>query len=261
MSLVDKFSLYKVQILILFWDASGSLISKEEVKQRLSIAEFEGKDNVKGIILCDMTVQDSNIGEVFNGGFVKLSNSFNGELTRRGSKKKAQIRKVRDKNRQLEASEFSSKEPSPSDVLQLKESRMLEKAKGVRKYDYLQSHVRNNTSIANLSATNISANTSLLTRMNNKSYLSNLTFQNRNQNSTFLNINTSTANNSLANETTLNNVSILAGFGNGVVEESTLDNSPSNKKFAVPDNKTVPKKIQQLRDLTAGIRSKYSRKP
>ncbi|KAG2733030.1 hypothetical protein G9P44_004020 [Scheffersomyces stipitis] len=260
-SLVDKFSLYKVQILILFWDASGSLISKEEVKQRLSIAEFEGKDNVKGIILCDMTVQDSNIGEVFNGGFVKLSNSFNGELTRRGSKKKAQIRKVRDKNRQLEASEFSSKEPSPSDVLQLKESRMLEKAKGVRKYDYLQSHVRNNTSIANLSATNISANTSLLTRMNNKSYLSNLTFQNRNQNSTFLNINTSTANNSLANETTLNNVSILAGFGNGVVEESTLDNSPSNKKFAVPDNKTVPKKIQQLRDLTAGIRSKYSRKP
>ena len=66
-SLVDKFSLYKVQILILFWDASGSLISKEEVKQRLSIAEFEGKDNVKGIILCDMTVQDSNIGEVFNG--------------------------------------------------------------------------------------------------------------------------------------------------------------------------------------------------
>ncbi|KAK6458697.1 SAC3/GANP/Nin1/mts3/eIF-3 p25 family-domain-containing protein [Scheffersomyces xylosifermentans] len=175
-SLIDKFSYYKAQILILFWDASDSGISSSEVADVLTLTEFESRSNVNNIVLCDMSTQDSNINEVLTGAFDKISNSFDGELTTRGS------------------------------------------------------------------------------------LISNLTFRNRNVNSTLLNLNSSHMNDTTLNNTSMNNASILTGFGNGVIEESTPASSPNSKsKFTRPDSKIVPKKIQQLRDLTAGIKSRYKK--
>jgi len=74
--------------------------------------------------------------------------------------------------------------------------------------------------------------------------------QRRNNDSTFLNLNTTGYN------TTLNNMSILTGFGNGMIEESTPVGSP--KRQRTDGSKST--KLQLLRQLTAEITAKYKNK-
>lgn len=101
----------------------------------------------------------------------------------------------------------------------------------------------NNNSSLFVTANNIFPNTS---QMNNSQYFPN----------TFLN-------NTTINDTTLQpNVSILGGFGNGIVGESTPFgtpfSSPGKKGIKKPGLSNIPKGLLELRELTQGIKRKYA---
>lgn len=251
--LLSRFSYYKVQIVILFWDTQNHHpISQEEVFQLLNIENHRKNPVIEEIILSDMTNKDSNINDTLTLAVKQLSRQFQGQLTERGTKQKEKIKK-KLKLQELKLQEESNKRKSAEkekELMKSKEQNLLKRAKLNRQYGYLTNHLAQPQSSPKGSANNSFDATSL--------YLSaiNRTRGNISNNSTYLNLN-----NSIGGNTTIlsnNDVLILPGFGLGVgeaLEESTPAASP-NGKFTRP---AVPKNVQQLRDLTASIKSKYKR--
>lgn len=251
--LLSRFSYYKVQIVILFWDTQDQHpISQEEVFQLLNIENHRQNPVIEDIILSDMTNKDCNINDTLTQAVQQLSRQFHGQLTERGTKQKEKIRK-KHKIQQLKLQEESNKRKSAEkekELMKSKEQNLLKRAKLNRQYGYLTNHLAQPKSSPKGSANNSFDATSL--------YLSaiNRTRGNISNNSTYLNLN-----NSIGVNTTIlsnNDILILPGFGLGVgeiLEESTPAASP-NGKFTKP---AVPKNVQQLRDLTASIKSKYKK--
>lgn len=85
-SLIDKYSCYKVLIIINFWDVSGSNITTSEVASLLDLTQYTTVSNLKSLVLCDMTTKNGNINTILSQAFNKVSLEFNGELSSTGSK-------------------------------------------------------------------------------------------------------------------------------------------------------------------------------
>jgi hypothetical protein len=244
-SLVDKFSYYKVQILLVYWDVSESGLNMTEVKNLLNYdTHMKNSNTIQDIVICDMTSTDSNINSLLLEGFDTLSRNFRGELTNKGKRKKDKVTRI---NHTKPTEESKVVESS----FKQKEDNLLQKAKKFKRYDYLTQHILNKP-ISNTFNTSMGSRTSAQPNasMYNSSFVSNLTMQRRNNDSTFLNLNTTGYN------TTLNNMSILTGFGNGMIEESTPVGSP--KRQRTEGSKFT--KLQLLKQLTAEITAKYKNK-
>ena len=244
-SLGNKYSYYKMQILVVFWDIEQSKLTSNEVSDILNISTHLKNESVFNITLCDMTANETSINEVLLDAFSKCSSNFKGELTKRGLRKKERITKAKEA---IHPQSLVKKKSITDDTFKAAENEALNKAKLSKKYQYLSKHLGSNTSLANASN---NSNSTFMTA--NNITIPNLAYP---MNSTFLNLNTT------GNNTTMNNgnESILTGFGNGVLEESTPFSSPKAKPFTQPNVQNIPRKLQQLRDLTAGIKARYKKK-
>ncbi|KAG7665342.1 SAC3 [[Candida] subhashii] len=269
-SLADKYGYYKVHVLILFWDISESGISSEQVSELLDLKSYITCTNLKNLILCDMTLKDGNTGSVISRAFDKISRDFDGELTPRGLKKMAKSSQLITTKATEESTPVESGTENTT-VLEQYESKLLSKAKKLRKYEYLNKHMNavsqprrqhNPHHQANTSFNN--NNTSAIISAHNKSLLPYLATRNRTMNhtnnSTFLNFNNTTTtmnNNTIGNET-----SILRGFGQGMIAESTPSGSPTNRSRVVDrvGKPSLTTSLSQLRELTAGVKKKYPNK-
>ncbi|EGW33400.1 uncharacterized protein SPAPADRAFT_137326 [Spathaspora passalidarum NRRL Y-27907] len=237
-SLIDKYSYYKVHVLVVFWDATQSGITTEKVSELLNLASFNACSNLSNLILCDMT--SSDINHILSQAFFKISQDFDGTLTSRGNKRKILL------DREKQQKQATTYEP-PAKIQKI-ETKMLSSVKNLRKYDYLQNHI-NSTGHPRYNTTNNSFNsTSMVASVQNRSLLPAL-IRNRSSvnNSTFFNSTISTIGN--------NDTSILRGFGQGVIGESTPSGSPKRNSKA-----SLSTSLSQLKELTAGIKRKYSHK-
>ncbi|CUM47286.1 uncharacterized protein AC631_01936 [Debaryomyces fabryi] len=247
-NLSNKYSYYKMQILVVFWDIEQSKVSSDEVSAILNISSHVKNESILDITLCDMTRNDTSINEVLLDAFSKISTNFKGELTRRGLKKKERVIKAKEVNKHQSV---GKKENVTDETFKAAENEALSKAKLSKRYQYLSKHLGSNTSVSNMSNVSNNSNSSFMTA--NNITIPNLAYP---MNSTFLNLNTTGNNTTIYN----GNESILTGFGNGVLEESTPFSSPKAKPFTKPNVQNIPRKLQQLRDLTAGIKARYKKK-
>ncbi|ODV79752.1 mRNA export factor Sac3 [Suhomyces tanzawaensis NRRL Y-17324] len=253
-SLVDKFSYYKVQILVLYWDITQASLGTEEVKSALNLKGLSTNENIKNVVLCDMTTEEKNINEILVEGFDNLKENFNGEFSKRGLKKQEKLLKIKSLN---EKKVQPVKKTITDETFKANETLMINKVKRSQKYDYLNNHLTpsSNSFInkrgpnSSLRGINASMDSSQYTIAQNRSIIPHLTSIHRNN--SFLSNFNSTA-------SSINNVSTLTGFGKGVLEESTPSSSPSRSKLG-GIKKPLPKSVQQLRDLTAGIKAKYKK--
>ncbi|CUM66228.1 uncharacterized protein PRCAT00003888001 [Priceomyces carsonii] len=246
-SIVRKYSYFKIQILILFYDDLESNLSTHEISQILEVKQYRQEESIQDIILCDMTRKGVNVNDMFAEAFDTISENFKGKLTLKGAKKKDKLTK---RKKASSSAERESHEQISNSTFGAQEAKLISKARSARKYDYLSKHM----SLSTPDTSRMSANdSSVFMTANNVSGIGiNQSLSNLN-NSTFLNFNNSIG------DSSFNNVSNLTGFGNGVIEESTPFNSPKSKKFAKPGPNNVPRSLEQLRELTASIRAKYKK--
>lgn len=250
----DRYCLYQTQIMVLIWDIQGTQNEKGEVARILNVNEIEKSSScVQGITLCDMSSLASNVFETLEMGLRTMSLRFTGNLTYRGLKKKLKLQnQLEEKARREQRSmleNHAQAQKETEDLLKSKEEEVLRRAKELQKHKYLSQH--------------------LVSGVNDTVDLSNTTASFRTPNATFANNTLVNLNESfLANDSTihLRNASLLGSFCNAsILEESTPFGSPKPKApvsvttssgFTKP---AVPRKIQELRELTASIRSKYNK--
>lgn len=250
-SLARKYSHYKVELLIVFWDSTESGINPEKVSEALDLATIQGMDDIQAVVLCDMTSQNQDINEVFVESFARLENVFNGELTQRGKRKQVQWEKLqRAKASVVPSVEEDIREKEAA--LKANEDRLLKQAKRSKQYEYLKQHVYASApTTSNVSTySNLNSNKSSFLHASNRSLVTQILQKKHGQN--YSNIFGMTT----ANSTT-NNASILTGFGQGVAEESTPNLSPNFK--APRHEKPVSKDVQLLKDMTQSILARYKK--
>lgn len=240
-SLVDKYSYYKALIIITFWDVSESGISSQDVAKHLNLSKYTSISNLQNLVLCDMTVKNGNINSILSQALTKVAHDFTGNLTSRGIKNEVK----QDRLRRALLKEISSTNTPQNEKIDKLESKLMEKAKNLRKYEYLNNHLNNNNSKGFHHPRNVSMNTNM-----NKSsminFLANKTLYTNPNNSSFLN----------SSIMTNTNDSVLKGFGTGVIEESTPSASPKSKKRKAEGSSSS---LSQLQELTASIKKRYKK--
>lgn len=233
----DRFCLYKVQILVLFWDIQNTGLSSEEASSILNVnGLITGDSSVQDVIVCDMSSHQQNVADTLQSGLFKMGLRFHGHLTARGTKKKLKVEKKLEKERrEQERSQLvTATTQRVEDTLKTKEATLLRRGRELHKHNYLSKHIGNESTDWSNASFTTAPNTSIA-------------------NHTLLNLN-----NSMANDTTMGakQVSFLGSYGNAsILEESTPFGSPG-PGFVRP---SVPKRVQELRDLTASIRAKYKK--
>ena len=264
-ALFAKYSLYKVQLILLYWDISESGLSTSDIRSTLNLATLASlnADCIQSLTLCDMTASDADINQNLKDVFDYFSKGFKGELTTRGERK---VLKLRQSSKvpacQETPKELDLTSPQLRPLAEAREKDQVAEALAMRKYDYLARHVTN-TSIndtANQSSFVTARNTSLhptsLWAPSHKAthdYFPNTI------------LNRSTFNNTTVNNDKSYNESILAGFGGGFgggfVGESTPFSTPGKRAGSIrkPGSANLPKGLDELRALTQGIKRKFSR--
>lgn len=231
LKICEKFSLYKILLLVIVWDTTESGITS---KQLLEYFQSEiHSECIQKIDVCNMCSNTEELVGVLDEKVMQMSRQFKAELTERGVRKRKQLET--QKRRQTVDSKL---EPSPvhqadvrraSEDLQQKEAQAFKKAMQVQKHSFLSKHASFNRSmdLSNTSGVMRTANTTL----------ANMTLHNLNHsilgNNTFLNS---------------NDLSFLRNYGGAV------ENTRSEVSFSQPP---VPKKLQELRDLTASVKARY----
>ncbi|CCE83257.1 Piso0_003829 [Millerozyma farinosa CBS 7064] len=246
-AILNKHALFKVQILVLYWNVSSQKLDSGSLEESLDVSGVVKQPSVRNLSLLDMSSSDNDINSLLTEGFYGLADTFSGELTRKGLTRKARIfgtDKKPDADIAIATSTPTATEQLPSEPSRPK-SRQFSK-----KYEYLKNHLRPNTSFAQNH--NIS---------NRSLALHNRHLQNSFLNTTMNNSNISGMFNVSSNSVgTVLNDSLLAGLGTGVIEESTPFASPKTTKFAKSAPQTAPNNgLQQLRQLVADVRTRYKR--
>lgn len=233
----NRYCLYKVQVLLVLWDTQGVRLGPQEVKQLMRLEEIP-KDIVQDLVLCDMSSSEESVSETLNKGMVRMSERFKGKLTARGIKKKAKLEAEmeRRKRKEEEESRRMRTTEEAETTLRAKEAEALKRSEQSRQMGYLNKHINNLMDLSNASF-RTAANT---TRGFNTTF----------GNNTMLNLN-----NSFLNHDTTKDMSVLGSFGPNVsvLEESTPFGSPGGR------NSRGPKKVDELRELTASIRARYKK--
>ncbi|WPK26033.1 hypothetical protein PUMCH_003378 [Australozyma saopauloensis] len=228
----NRYCLFKIQIVIVMWDASQSGCSDEKISKMLSLdRHLHSTSCVQNIEICNMAGENESVGVVLGEKLNTVSERFKGLPTARGQR-----------HMQRQSVAPSDPEPVQRDIsivnenLQSKERELLRKVKESANHGYLNRHVGRNTSVdlTNTSAMFKTPNASFANRsvaQHNKSILGNnsLSFLGR-------------------------DASFFKSFANGtILEESTPATSPG------PEPVNLPKKIQDLRQLTASIKQRYKK--
>lgn len=240
----ERYCLYKVHFLVTIWDTQGSALSEAEASSIMSIGELQKSPCVKDISISYMSASSMNVIELLDNGLRHMSESFSGDLTSRGLKRKLKLQKQLEARIQEEQKQItSSQQEEAAQLLKLKEEEVLRRAKDLLKHRYLSKH--------------------LVSTATDGVDLTNTTASFRTPNGTFANNTLVNFNNSyLANNTTIQppNGSFLGSFVNAsIIEESTPFASPRSSRTQSRFAKPAPKKVQQLRDLTAAIRARYKK--
>ncbi|KAI5960196.1 SAC3 [Candida pseudojiufengensis] len=272
LSMIEKYSLYETHIMILFWDVNQSGLSNSEITKALHLDQYRSIKSLKNLILCDMTVSQDDLNFVLTEAVNKISSDFDGSLSDRGKRHQLKIMKRKKLEEQNNLRIKKQEETNSSNKVSQLENKMMNQAKVLKKYSYLNSEYNkpispsrpiinsshmNSNSLANKSLAKIIA-----TR---KASRSNFTLAGS-TNSTFFN--------STASSSVISNGSLFNGLGKGVIEESTPINSPkrtlsnvsiSNSSFSSDlRSQDSPKlsnedKLKKLRNLAAGVKTKYLR--
>lgn len=238
----NRYCLYKVQFLILFWDGSNSNLPIARVEEILRVNETnEAGGSVEKMRVLDMSRRDKNVAETLAVGVAQMGQQFNAALTTRGIRRKSRAEAL--KHREKMPTEKVAAQPEVSQIVsesvQLKEAEVLRKGRDLQKRKYLTKHLvtghSDHIDLSNTSAAFKTPNTSFannsIVNLNNSFFGHNSTLQARDQ-------------------------SFLGSFVNGsILEESTPFASPG-PKFARP---SLPKKVQELKDLSAVIRARYKK--
>ena len=246
LQLIHKYGIYKLQILIVYWDITRAGLTEEDIKQKLNLENSKYNEVIGHKIICDMS--QNNINEILNEGFDKLSHLFTGDLTKRG------IKLQRERDSVPTPKTFAKPVSISNDKFKAQEQKLINKAKMDKRYSYLNNHSIHNSMnqlINNL--INQQLNKLLFNQLFNQHKLMLNQTINQSMNNSMNNSMNQTLNNSNILDS---NVSVLGKFGNEIIEESTPFNSPGKVKLA-PTGKPVPNNLQQLIDLTSKIKSKY----
>lgn len=233
----SRYCLYKVQVLLVLWDVQSVRLGPGEVKQLMRLGEVS-QDIVQDLVLCDMSSSEDSVAETLNKGMLRMGERFKGKLTTRGVKKRAKLEAEMERRRQEEAREMRKQRTTEEaeTSLRLKEAEALKRAEQKRQMGYLNRHINNLVDLSNASF-RTAANT---TRGINTTL----------GNNTMLNLN-----HSFLNHDNTKDMSVLGSFGPNmsVLEESTPFGSPGGSRAR------GPKKVNELRDLTASIRARYKK--
>lgn len=230
----NRFCAYKVQILVVVWDGSDSKMAYQLVGECLNVNKIINDQNcVQDVSLCYMSGQEQDVTQLLKSQLHHIATNFTSQLTAKGLRQKQLARASA-----LSTLATAEKE-APRDIgavsthIQEKEKEILQKGRDSQLRGYLSRHLGRNTSIDLTNTTAFKTpNTSFANRSmanQNKSYLTNtsLSFLGR-------------------------DASFFKSFANGtILEESTPAASPRPKPSA------LPKKILDLRKLTASIRERY----
>ncbi|KAM9905935.1 hypothetical protein OXX69_006996 [Metschnikowia pulcherrima] len=247
----DRYSYYKVQVLVLVWDITGSDMPIQRQCELLHTEELVNADNcVQDIRICDMSSDAARVNEDLQKALLSMGENFTGKLSKRGIHKRAEIRaKSRNVTPILEEPEPISKQvESSTSTLKAKEDEILRKARELQRRKYLTGHATANKSG---DLTNVSG----VFRTPNGSFA----------NHTLMNYNTFLGNNTLLHA---RDASFMKSFANAsMIEESTPMASPGPRSrtgsfvrsdgVGFPKKAALPKKVQELRDITASIKAKY----
>lgn len=225
----DRYCLYKVQILVVLWDASQSGVTTNQIVEYLDIDAVSAKNCVNKVHICNMASNEENVSQLLEGQLSIMADYFDGLLTFRGDRK---LKTSKPPNRERMSREDIS---AFNDKIYVKEQELFRKAKDSHQHGYLTKHIGRNSSVdlTNTSGIFKTPNTSFANRsiQYNKSLLGSHSFS------------------SLGREN-----SFFRSFANGsILEGSTPFASPR------PDPKALPKKILDLRKLTASIKERYKK--
>lgn len=247
-SMCEKCGYYKPNILILFWDATQSGISSDKVVKLLNLQQYTSTRNLKNLIFCDMANERGSISHVLTLSVEKIGRDFDGELSARGVKHTIKMRESRRMKQSSELSKTPQSNSHAHNSIIEKDISMMENAKKLKQYDYLNRSINLHSSARFANAptnTGDVANRSLakIIAQHGNKYNTSLV----SSNSTFL------------NTSIMSNNSILNGFGRGVVQESTPNTS--FKRKATDETEHIldadDDKLSKLRRLTTSIKNKY----
>lgn len=215
----------KVEVMIIVWDVSHSKTPKEQIDLFFNFERYKNSC-VESLHLCDMTVDNGNVDLLLQSSLTHLADSFSGHLTTQG-KRKAEVTELKLKTKFIKPEEISEVNTN----LHVKEQQLLEKAKVTQLHSYLTKHMgrRNTADLTNVSGVFKTPNASFANRsaIYNKSILGNHSFNSFGKDNSFF---------------------------KSIIEESTPFASPKPDPHAILK---VPKKVLDLRKLTASIKEKY----
>ncbi|OBA22508.1 mRNA export factor Sac3 [Metschnikowia bicuspidata var. bicuspidata NRRL YB-4993] len=211
--LCDRFSYYKVQILILVWDITSSGTLGEKQSELLQTDKLMKTENcVQNINISDMSAPSADVTGDLQKLLHDMGERFTGQLSKRGVQKRVLHSKLQEAILDTEKPTSSTEEvESASASLRAKEAEILKRARDLQKRRYLSAHA---TANRNGDLTNLSG----VFRTPNGSFA----------NHTLMNYN----NTILGNNTFLpaRDASFLRSFANAsVIEESTPMGSPGPK--------------------------------
>lgn len=241
-AICNRYCLYKVQFLILYWDNNNSNLPMKKVEEILGLRQNKQPgEAVESMRVLDMSRRDRNVAETLAVGVEQMGVDFDALLTVRGRRREARAEAL--KQDETIKAETVAVQPEVSRIacesVQQKEADMLRKGRELRKRKYLANHI--------------------VTGHDGHIDLSNTTTTFRTPNASFANNSIVNLNNSFfGNNSTFlqRDNTVLGTFGNGsILEESTPFGSPG-PQFARP---SLPKKVQELKDLSAAIRARYKK--
>lgn len=216
---------FKVHVLIILWDVSHSGLPKEQIE-----AYFDAKtlksSCIESLQLCNMTVENESVDELLQSKLALLASSFNGQLTAKGQLIADAI-EPKPKPQFVKPEEISE----VNTHIHLKEQQLLEKAKVAQLHSYLTKHMSRK-------------NTADLTNMSGVFKTPNASFANR----------SALYNRSILGNHSFNSFGKDNSFFKSIIEESTPFASPKPDPQAMLK---MPKKVLDLRKLTASIKEKY----
>lgn len=233
MQICSRYCYYRIHVLILVWDVTESQATDEVLAEIIQPHQLVSTYKaVKSVEICNFSSNTKSVSEAMEDHLMVMAQAFDGALTARGQQKRAA-----SSTKQISGPEaLAAQKLAAEQSLKMKESQLLKRGEELSRRSYLNR-------LANRTLDSI--NTTGAFKTPNGSFAGNQSLMNY-------------------NHLFLGNVSMpfsrdnsfMRAFGNvSGFEESTPHGSRRASVLRAP----VPKKVQDLRDLTASIKAKYKR--
>lgn len=233
-AIATKLSLYKIQVLVVSWDTTGSTLSEDQQRQLLGLSELKSTfPDLQDVLYCSMSAPGANVASLLEDGLIFIASKFTGALTSRGLRKRERalvLERKKQLTEQMGADRDETAVAALESNLKAKEEKILSRVREADRRKYLSLHATGNRSM-------------------------DLTNTTRTPNGSFANHTLMNYSNTLGNNTMLRarDMSFLKSFATGsILEESTPQSTLKSEA-------TGPEKLRELRELTASIMGKYKR--